>query len=115
MYGLVSPKPSNYSSKNLNNPPHYGSVKAALIQYTKYAAVYLSKYKIRVNSISPGAFPNIKNKKNLKLINKLKKNVPLNRVGSPKDLDTSIMFLSSPNSSYVTGINLIIDGGWTVW
>ncbi|MDC3342532.1 SDR family oxidoreductase [Candidatus Pelagibacter sp.] len=115
MYGSISPNPSNYTSKNLNNPPNYGSMKAALLQYTRYAAVYLAKYKIRVNSISPGAFPNIANKKNKKFISKLNSNVPLRRVGLPKDLDTSIIYLCSPNSSYVTGINLAIDGGWTAW
>lgn len=115
MYGLVSPKPSNYPSKNMNNPPHYGSMKAALIQYTKYASIYLAKYNIRVNTISPGAFPNKKVQKNKNFISKLKSSIPLNRIGSPNDLNTSIMFLSSSYSSYVTGTNLSIDGGWTAW
>ena len=115
MYGLVSPKPSNYPSNNMNNPPHYGSMKAGLIQYTKYASVYLAKYNIRVNSISPGAFPNKIVQKNKNFILKLKSSVPLNRIGSPNDLDTSIIYLSSSHSSYVTGINLSIDGGWTTW
>lgn len=43
----------------MQNPPYYGSMKAALIQYTRYAAVNLAKYNIRVNSLSPGAFPNL--------------------------------------------------------
>jgi len=115
MYGSVSPKPTNYPAKTLNNPPHYGSVKAALIQYTKYASVYLAKYNIRVNTISPGPFPSKKVQKNKSFISKLKTNVPLNRIGTPNDLDTSIIFLSSPYSSYVTGINLPVDGGWTTW
>lgn len=115
MYGVVSPNPKNYNSKKENNPPHYGSMKAALIQYTKYAAVNLAKYGIRVNSISPGAFPKLSIRKNKKFISKLKKNIPLNRVGLPSDIKTSIIYLSSKNSSYVTGTNLIIDGGWTAW
>ena len=115
MYGVVSPKPSNYPKKNMNNPVHYGSSKASLIQYTKYASVYLAKYNIRVNSISPGAFPNKKVQKNKTFINNLKSNVPLNRIGVPNDLNTSIVFLSTPNSSYITGINLLVDGGWTIW
>ena len=50
----------------MQNPPYYGSMKAALIQYTRYAAVNLAKYNIRVNSLSPGAFPNLfTQKKNL--------------------------------------------------
>jgi NAD(P)-dependent dehydrogenase (short-subunit alcohol dehydrogenase family) len=115
MYGIVSPNPKNYSSKKDNNPTHYGSMKAALIQYTKYASVNLAKYNIRVNSISPGAFPNLPIKKNKKFLSKLKKNIPLNRIGLPSDIKTSIIYLSSKNSSYVTGTNLIVDGGWTAW
>ena len=116
MYGLVSPKPENYKNFNkMSNPPYYGAVKAALIQYTKYAAVNLAKYNIRVNSISPGAFPNLLTQKNKNFINKLKKNIPLNRIGKPNDLKTSIVYLCSKNSSYVTGTNLIVDGGWTAW
>ena len=68
MYGLVSPNPANYKNYNeMQNPPYYGSMKAALIQYTRYAAVNLAKYNIRVNSLSPGAFPNLftQKKKNL--------------------------------------------------
>ena len=75
----------------------------------------LAKYNIRLNSFSPGAFPNDNVKKNKRFISKLKSNVPLNRIGNPNDLDTSIIFLSSPSSSYITGINLIVDGGWTIW
>lgn len=115
MYGIVSPNPKNYGSKKDNNPAHYGSMKAALIQYTKYASVNLAKYGIRVNSISPGAFPNLSIINNRKFITKLKKNIPLNRVGVPSDIKTSVVYLSSKNSSYVTGTNLIIDGGWTTW
>ena len=115
MYGVVSPNPSNYPKKNMNNPVHYGSSKASLIQYTRYASVYLAKYKIRVNSISPGAFPNKKAQNNKIFIKKLESNVPLNRIGVPNDLDTSIIFLSTSNSSYITGINLLVDGGWTTW
>ena len=115
MYGVVAPKPNNYPNKNMINPPYYGTMKAGLIHYTKNASIYLAKYNIRVNSISPGAFPNDKVKKNKRFISKLKSNVPLNRIGNPNDLDTSIIFLSSPSSSYITGINLIVDGGWTIW
>ena len=58
MYGMVSPDPSIYSSEKVASSPQYGAAKAALIHHTKYLAVHLAKYNIRVNSISPGPFPN---------------------------------------------------------
>ena len=83
---------------------------------TKYAAVNLAKYHIRVNSISPGPFPNYKIKKKYpKFITKLKKKVPLKRVGKAEEINTAILFLSSKYTSFVTGINIPIDGGWSIW
>ena len=116
MYGSIIPDPYLYKNTGLNNPPHYGVAKAALEHYSKYASVNLAKYGIRVNTISPGPFPN-KNviKKFPKFITRLKKKNPLNRIGKPEDIITSILFLASPNSSFVTGSNIPIDGGWKLW
>ena len=76
----------------------------------------MAKYNINVNSISPGAFPNEKIKnKNKKFIAKLKKKIPMRRIGTPKDIITSILFLASKDSAYVTGVNIKIDGGWSIW
>ena len=116
IYANFSPDPNIYKNTNLDNPPYYGVAKSGLQQLTKYAAVNLAKYNIRVNTISPGPFPNNQIKKKYpNFIKKLKKKVPLNRVGSPDELCTAILFLSSKYSSYVTGINLPVDGGWSVW
>jgi NAD(P)-dependent dehydrogenase (short-subunit alcohol dehydrogenase family) len=115
MYGMVSPNSKNYKFTPFNNPPYYGASKAGLIQYTKYAATYLAKDNIRVNSISPGPFPNKITQRNKLFIKNLKQNVPLDRIGKPKDLRTSIIFLCSSNSSYITGANIPVDGGWTAW
>ena len=68
MYGSIIPDPNIYQNTGLNNPPNYGVTKAALEHYGKFAAVNLAKYGIRVNTISPGPFPNkkvIKNFQNL--------------------------------------------------
>ena len=115
IYGNFSPDPNIYKDTNLDNPPYYGVAKSGLQQLTKYAAVNLAKYNIRVNTISPGPFPNNQIKKYPNFIKKLKKKVPLNRVGSPDELCTAILFLSSKYSSYVTRINLPVDGGWSIW
>ena len=56
MYGSIAPDPKIYEKSNLDNPPYYGAAKAALEQYSKYAAVNLARFKIRVNTISPGPF-----------------------------------------------------------
>lgn len=116
MYGSIIPDPGLYKKTGLNNPPHYGVAKAALEHYSKYASVNLAKYGIRVNTISPGPFPSRDIiKKFPKFIVSLKKKNPLNKIGKPVDIISSILFLSSPNSSFITGINIPIDGGWKLW
>jgi NAD(P)-dependent dehydrogenase (short-subunit alcohol dehydrogenase family) len=116
MYGSIGPDPKIYGNSGLDNPPYYGAAKAGLEQYSKYAAINLAKYKIRVNLISPGPFPGpaiIKEDRNF--IKNLKAKNPLNSIGKPKDLITSILFLSSNYSRFVTGINIPVDGGWKIW
>ena len=116
MYGLVSPDPSIYSSTNSISPPFYGAAKAAIIQFTKYAAVEFGKQNIRVNSISPGPFPSDQTqKKDKKLIKNLKNKVPLGRIGNKSEIVGPVIFLASKASSYINGSNLIVDGGWTAW
>ena len=115
MYGLVSPDPRIYGDSKLNNPPNYGAGKSAIIQFTRYAAVYLAKKGIRVNTISPGPFPNPQVQKNKQFINNLENKIPLGRIGKPDEIKGSIVFLASHASSYITGTNVIVDGGWTAW
>ena len=116
MYGLVSPDPRVYGSSGQNSPPDYSAMKAALIHYTSYMAVHLAPQKIRVNAISPGPFPDIKIKNtNRAFYDELVAKVPLGRIGRPHDLIGPIIFLASNSASFVTGSNIIIDGGWTKW
>ena len=116
MYGSVSPDPSIYGSSGANNPPSYGAAKAALIQFTRYAAVHLAVHKVRVNCISPGPFPASKYlEQDREFGNRLSRRVPLGRTGDPGELRGPLLFLASDASSYVTGANLPVDGGWTAW
>ena len=69
IYGIVSPEDKNYSNSNNVNPIHYGVSKSGMIQLSKYLACNLAEKYIRVNSISPGAVPNLKNKKKKNLVN----------------------------------------------
>jgi gluconate 5-dehydrogenase len=115
VYGIVSPNPEVYPNEDKINPLSYGVGKAGIIQYTKYAAMMLAKYNITVNTISYGMFPNINLIKDKKFLKKLAKKTMLNRIGDPKEVTSAIYFLSLDESSYITGQNIIVDGGCTSW
>jgi NAD(P)-dependent dehydrogenase (short-subunit alcohol dehydrogenase family) len=120
MYGKVSPDPSIYGAltgtSGAQNPPSYGAAKAALIQMTRYAACHLAPDGIRVNSISPGPFPAARYLQNdPEFQGRLNAKVPMRRTGDPRELQGPLLFLASDASSYVTGIDLPVDGGWTAW
>lgn len=119
MYGLVSPDFRLYDGDNCEkyaNPPHYGAAKAAMIQMTKYYAVYLGKENIQVNAIAPGPFPKeIIQKENPEFIELLKQRNPLHKIGRPEDLVGVTVLLASGASDFITGQVLQADGGWTAW
>lgn len=116
MYGVVSADQRIYSSIEGTNPPFYGAAKSALIQWTKYAACEFAKENIRINSISPGPFPSFKTQETLPdMVGEIVKKVPMGRVGKQEELVGPVVFLSSEASSFVTGTNLMVDGGWTCW
>jgi len=116
MYGMVSPDFRIYDDcPQFLNPPHYGAAKAGVIQLTKYYAVFLAKYSIRVNCLTPGPFPSKNVQKNKTFIKELAGKNPLGRIGRPDELKGPVVFLASNASSYVTGQNIVVDGGWTIW
>ena len=65
--------------------------------------------------MSPGPFPKEEVQKNVEFMNQLKKKIPMGRIGLPDELKGVIIFLASNASSYITGENIIVDGGWTSW
>lgn len=115
MYGIISPDNRIYGNSGYNNPPDYGAGKAGVIQFTRYAACHLAKDGIRVNAISPGPFPSIDVQQNKSFIASLENKVPLGKIGKPNELKGAVVFLASAASSYITGQNIIVDGGWTAW
>ena len=116
MYGVVSPDPSIYGESGKNNPIHYGASKAGMIQMSRYLACHAGRDNIRVNSVSPGAFPNRDVDSGInKFIESLEAKVPMQRVGRQDEIGGPIVFLLSEASSYISGANIPIDGGWTAW
>jgi gluconate 5-dehydrogenase len=114
MYGMVAPDFTVYEDfPNFLNPPHYGAAKAGVIQMTKYFASYLAQYGILVNAVSPGAFPSKGVQEHTGFIAALNKKNPLKRIGQPDELKGVFVFLASNASTYVTGQNIAVDGGWT--
>ena len=112
IYGVVAPDPGVYG-EILPNPANYGAGKAAVIQLTRYIACAYGEKGIRANCICPGAFPN--EYLDAEFVSKLAAKTPIRRVGRPDDLKGIAVLLASDASSYITGQNYIVDGGWTAW
>lgn len=116
MYALVSPDQRIYKSADEVNPPFYGAAKAALLQWTRYAACEFGKEGIRFNAVSPGPFPSLAVQAvNPSFIETLSRKVPMGRIGKVDEIKGPILFLASSAASYVNGANIIVDGGWTCW
>ena len=117
IYGVVGPdqriyEGSEYNGRPINTPVVYSMSKAAVIGLTKYLATYWGEQGIRVNTLTPGG---ISSGHDSVFVNKYANRVPMGRMGSSEDLVGAIIFLASNESSYITGQNIIVDGGLTVW
>ena len=112
-YGVNSPVKSIYGNSGINNPIGYATTKAAIINFTKYIATHYADKNIRANVLVPGGIDNINQTKYFK--KEYKKRTPMNRMANVEDFNESILYLISDASKYVTGSNLVVDGGWTAW
>ena len=115
IWGRVSPDPRTYL--DLGNEPSMPLVaaKAAVIQLTKYMAVLLAPRGIRVNALVPGFFPQRRGPDNPAYVAQMTSRIPMARIGAPVELAGALVYLLSDASSYMTGQELIVDGGYTLW
>ena len=115
MYGLVAPDFRVYGDNPVRNPPCYGASKAGVYQLTKYAASELGEHGLRVNCVSPGPFPNVPNSAENPIAQQLAEKTMLHRIGVNKEIAGAVCLLASDASSFMTGSNIVVDGGWTAW
>lgn len=113
MYGLVASYPDAYEGIGAASPAAYHALKGGIIHLTRHLAVYWAKDQVRVNCLSPGPFPAPGAAP--EMVKRLQAKSPMGRMGEPHELKGAIIFLASDASSYVTGHNLVVDGGWTAW
>jgi len=120
MYASVAPRPGLYEGTASLNPPGYSASKAALVAFTRYTASFWGRDGVRANCISPGPFSNTEDLggensvvEDSPFAKRLKSSTVLDRIGRPIELCGALIFLASDASSYVTGQNICVDGGWT--
>ncbi len=110
IYGVVANDPTIYEGTDMKQPPSYNFVKAGMINFTRYLAAYYGKPGVRANCISPGGYFNDQPKP---FVDAYCKRVPIGRMLGNDDIQGAVVFLASDASAYVTGANLMVDGGWT--
>jgi NAD(P)-dependent dehydrogenase (short-subunit alcohol dehydrogenase family) len=110
IYGVVGNDFTIYEGTQISPPAAYAAIKGGLINFTKYLASRYGQYGVRINALSPGGIFDNQDKK---FVSNYEKKVPMKRMGKPDDIAPGVLFLLSDDSKYITGHNLIIDGGWT--
>jgi len=110
IYGVVANDPSLYEGTDMKQPPDYTFVKAGMINFTRYLANYYGKQGVRANCICPGGYFNEQPEPFLENYNR---RCPLGRMLENEDIKGAVVFLASDASAYVTGVPLMVDGGWT--
>jgi NAD(P)-dependent dehydrogenase (short-subunit alcohol dehydrogenase family) len=111
IYGLVGPDNRLYGGTELGNPAAYAASKGGLLQLTRWLATSLAP-KVRVNALTPGG---IARGQPQEFVDRYVARTPLGRMGREDDMIGAVAYLASDLSAYVTGQNIVVDGGWTAW
>jgi len=112
IYGVTAPDFSIYEGTEMTMPAAYAAIKGGIISMTRYIATYYGKYNVRANAVSPGG---IFDGQPSSFVERYSQKTPLGRMGRPDEIVGAVMYLASDASSYVTGENIMVDGGWTAW
>lgn len=113
MYGVVGSYPEAYAGVANASPVAYHALKGGIVHLTRHLAVYWAHDRVRVNCLSPGPFPSEKAPQ--EMVARLCTKSPMGRMGRPEELKGALLLLASDAGSYITGQNLLVDGGWTAW
>ncbi len=110
IYGLSGPVPALYEETAMGLSPAYAASKGALIQITRYLSMVMAPM-IRVNAVAPGG---IARHQPANFVERYQRLTPLGRMGTEADVAGAVCWLAGPESRYVTGQVIAVDGGWTV-
>jgi NAD(P)-dependent dehydrogenase (short-subunit alcohol dehydrogenase family) len=111
IYGVVGNDFTVYENTGgMTSPAAYAAIKGGVVNFSRYLASYYGVHNVRVNCVSPGG---IKQNQHPEFIKNFEQKVPLKRMGPPEDIAPSVSFLLSDDAAYITGHNLLVDGGWT--
>jgi len=114
IYGINGADQRIYGNSKLNSPPSYAATKGSIVNFTKYLAAYWNRKNIRVNTMTLGGVLD-KSYMDKKFIKNYSDKTMIGRMAESDEYNGALLFLLSNASSYMTGANLILDGGWSAW